>query len=270
MKLYLTSRALACRAAYPDLFARGEYIPLAAEGAAADHVVAFARRDAENEFIMAVPRLVVGLTRKELVDPIGPEVWGDTRLLLPDAEPGTRYRDVFSGETIKVVGSDDGVSLGPGGGLRRFSLRAAGTYRLNSFRRRHSRGWFFYLGAGVLPMMENSEHDDFIRSGLVVVDDVLLYLDAAASGKEIVPWPTGLWVLGRASQEPESIAVSIGCLLLGSPGALRVQQDVFQVPLGLTGVRRMASLRADIGIWFLAAEEPFLGSSGRCPPPAPA
>ena len=111
VKLYLTSRALACRAAYPDLFARGDYIPLAAEGAAADHVVAFARRDAENEFIVVVPRLVVGLTRKELVDPIGPEVWGDTRLLLPDAEPGTRYRDVFSGETIKVSASDDGVNL---------------------------------------------------------------------------------------------------------------------------------------------------------------
>ena len=58
---------------------------------------------------MAVPRLVVGLIGKELVDPIGPEVWGDTRLLLPDAEPGTRYRDVFSGETIKAAASDDGV-----------------------------------------------------------------------------------------------------------------------------------------------------------------
>jgi len=111
VKLYLTSRALACRAAYPDLFARGDYIPLTAEGTAADHVVAFARRDTENEFITVVPRLVVGLTRKELVDPIGAGVWGDTRLLLPDAEPGTRYRDVFSGETIKVSASNDGVVL---------------------------------------------------------------------------------------------------------------------------------------------------------------
>jgi (1->4)-alpha-D-glucan 1-alpha-D-glucosylmutase len=111
VKLYLTSQALACRAAYPDLFARGDYIPLAMGGAAADHVVAFARRDAENEFITVVPRLVVGLTRKELVDPIGPEIWGDTRLLLPDAEPGTRYRDVFCGETVKVYTSDDGAML---------------------------------------------------------------------------------------------------------------------------------------------------------------
>jgi (1->4)-alpha-D-glucan 1-alpha-D-glucosylmutase len=111
VKLYLTARALACRAAYPDLFARGDYIPLAAAGAAADHVVAFARRDAGNEFIVVVPRLVVGLTGKELVDPIGPEVWGDTGLLLPDAEPGTRYRDVFSGETIRAAASDDRIML---------------------------------------------------------------------------------------------------------------------------------------------------------------
>jgi len=111
IKLYLTSRALVCRAAYPDVFAHGDYIPLAAEGAAADHVVTFARRDAENGFITVVPRLVVGLTHKELADPIGAEVWGDTRLLLPDAEPGTRYRDVFSGETIKVSAGDDGAVL---------------------------------------------------------------------------------------------------------------------------------------------------------------
>jgi (1->4)-alpha-D-glucan 1-alpha-D-glucosylmutase len=111
VKLYLTSRALACRAAYPNLFARGDYIPLAAEGAATDHIVAFGRRDGENEFITVVPRLVVGLTRKELVDPIGPEVWGDTQLLLPDAETGTRYRDVFSDETVRAAAGDDGASL---------------------------------------------------------------------------------------------------------------------------------------------------------------
>jgi len=114
VKLYLTSRALTCRSAYPDLFARGAYVPLVADGAAADHIVAFARRDAENEFITAVPRLVVGLTGKELRDPTGPEVWGDTRLLLPDAEPGTRYRDVFTGETISAAASDDGANLRAG------------------------------------------------------------------------------------------------------------------------------------------------------------
>jgi hypothetical protein len=31
-------------------------------------------------------------------------------LLLPDAEPGTRYRDVFSGETVKAAAGDVGAS----------------------------------------------------------------------------------------------------------------------------------------------------------------
>ena len=111
VKLYLTSRALACREAHPDLFARGDYIPLTAEGTAADHVVAFARRDADREFIVAVPRLVAGLIGRERRDPIGPDIWGDTRLRLPGAEPGARYRDIFSGETIKASVSDDGTLL---------------------------------------------------------------------------------------------------------------------------------------------------------------
>jgi (1->4)-alpha-D-glucan 1-alpha-D-glucosylmutase len=111
VKLFLTSRALAYRNAHPDLFARGDYIPLAADGAAADHVVAFARREAEAEVIVAVPRLVIGLTRKELVDPIGPEVWGETRLLLPDAAPGERYRNVFTGQTPETSPDDGGATL---------------------------------------------------------------------------------------------------------------------------------------------------------------
>ena len=46
-------------------------------------------------------------------------------------------------------------------------------------------------------MMENSPHDDFGSVGLAVIDDVVFHLDAAAVGEEIVPWSTGLWVLGE-------------------------------------------------------------------------
>jgi (1->4)-alpha-D-glucan 1-alpha-D-glucosylmutase len=111
VKLYLTSRALACRRAHPDLFARGDYLPLAAEGSAADHVVAFARRDEEGEVIVVVPRLVMGLIGKERVDPIGREVWGDTRLVLPGIVGGTRYRDVFTGKVVEAASCEGGVAL---------------------------------------------------------------------------------------------------------------------------------------------------------------
>jgi (1->4)-alpha-D-glucan 1-alpha-D-glucosylmutase len=111
IKLYLTARALAFRRDHPALFARGEYVPLASAGARTEHVVAFARRDEEDEVIVAVPRLVVGLTGKELVEPIGPEIWGETRLVLPDVEAGRRYQDVFSGLTVKTKAAQEGAVL---------------------------------------------------------------------------------------------------------------------------------------------------------------
>ncbi len=111
VKLYLTSRALAFRTAHPALFARGDYLPLFAEGSAADHVAAFARRYEGEEIIVVVPRLVAGLTGKDLVDPIGPAVWGDTRLAIADAAEGTRYRDVFSGEEIEIKAGSEGFTV---------------------------------------------------------------------------------------------------------------------------------------------------------------
>jgi (1->4)-alpha-D-glucan 1-alpha-D-glucosylmutase len=97
IKLYVTQRALACRREFPAVFDAGEYVPLAATGSRRDRVVAFARRLADQEVIVVVPRLVAGLTRDGAL-PMG-DVWGDTRLDLADAE-GVRYQDVFTGETI--------------------------------------------------------------------------------------------------------------------------------------------------------------------------
>jgi (1->4)-alpha-D-glucan 1-alpha-D-glucosylmutase len=111
IKLYLTSRALAYRAAHPELFTRGEYVPLAVEGDQAEHVVAFARRHEGQGAIVVAPRLVLGLIGKDIVDPIGREVWGDTRLLLPDAESGARYREVFSEAAIASEDLGDGVGV---------------------------------------------------------------------------------------------------------------------------------------------------------------
>ncbi|MGH2615216.1 MAG: malto-oligosyltrehalose synthase, partial [Thermomicrobiales bacterium] len=111
VKLYLTSRALAFRTEHPDLFARGEYVPLFAEGVAADHVVAYARCHGDDDIIVVVPRLVAGLTGNALRDPVGAEIWGDTRLLLPGVESRIRYRDVISGETVDVAAADGQANL---------------------------------------------------------------------------------------------------------------------------------------------------------------
>jgi len=75
--------------------------------------------------------------------------------------------------------------------------------------------------------MEYAEHFDFVSPGLVKVDDVLLCLDAAASGKEIVPWQTGLGMPGEHFQCLVNHG-SIRRLLRLSPCAPRVQQQVYR------------------------------------------
>jgi (1->4)-alpha-D-glucan 1-alpha-D-glucosylmutase len=110
IKLFLTTCALRLRAAHPDLFLRGDYLPLAASGDKADHVVAFSRRHEGREVIVIAPRLIVGLTDGELSDPIGDAIWGETCLPLPDSRPGTRLRDQFTNQVVEVGGN--AIALG--------------------------------------------------------------------------------------------------------------------------------------------------------------
>lgn len=90
VKLLLTHLGLTLRRDRPELFTG--YTPLAAEGPAAGHVLAFDRGGA----ITAVTRLPIGLA--------GAGGWGETRLTLPEG----RWVDVLSGGP---VGTDDDRSV---------------------------------------------------------------------------------------------------------------------------------------------------------------
>jgi (1->4)-alpha-D-glucan 1-alpha-D-glucosylmutase len=107
IKLYLTRRTLALRAAYPDLFAGGEYLPLTASGEHANHVVAFARRYKDQEIVVVVPRLTLILAGGEERAPLG-TIWSDTRLELAHSEAGVRYRECFSGEEVPATSDATG------------------------------------------------------------------------------------------------------------------------------------------------------------------
>ncbi len=60
-KLLLLREGLRLRRDRPDLFLRGEYLPLAAEGPQADRLVAFARRQDDAALLCVAPRLTLGL-----------------------------------------------------------------------------------------------------------------------------------------------------------------------------------------------------------------
>jgi (1->4)-alpha-D-glucan 1-alpha-D-glucosylmutase len=100
-KLHLTRRALALRNERPELFERGEYVPLEAEGERADHLVAFARRLGEEAAISVSPRLYASLTDDSGPLLPDPETWAGTRIEVPEL-PGADYRNVLTGEVVRA------------------------------------------------------------------------------------------------------------------------------------------------------------------------
>jgi (1->4)-alpha-D-glucan 1-alpha-D-glucosylmutase len=116
LKMYLIWRTLCLRQQQPDLFQQGEYVPLAVEGAKADHVVAFARKSGTTRALVVVPRLVAGLLNNNNNDnnndvdidlpPIGPRIWDDTHILLPPRSGSEKCRNAFTGEVLDLQQTD--------------------------------------------------------------------------------------------------------------------------------------------------------------------
>jgi len=112
-KLLLLREGLRLRRDDPDLFLRGDYVPLAAEGAHADRVVAFARRLDRRALVCVVPRRALGI-----LDQAGGAPW-EGRVALPqgfprdllDAVTGARRRqggqldlaDLFGGFPVALL-----------------------------------------------------------------------------------------------------------------------------------------------------------------------
>ena len=99
IKLYTIMTTLNYRRANRALFQHGEYIPLDGHGSRQDHLCAFARLYGEQAVVTVVPRLVVSLTEDQKRPPVGPDVWGDTLVVVPSWRPGSMYRNLFTGET---------------------------------------------------------------------------------------------------------------------------------------------------------------------------
>jgi (1->4)-alpha-D-glucan 1-alpha-D-glucosylmutase len=108
-KLWTTQRALTLRRQEHALFRRGEYLELPVSGDRQEHVIAFQRRDpATGRSVVAVlPRFACTLMKGKVQLPLG-EAWGKDRLLLP-VTAGTRYRNVFSDESVVVT--EEGLGL---------------------------------------------------------------------------------------------------------------------------------------------------------------
>ena len=93
-KLYVLQRLLALRRDDPELFAFGDYQPLAvSDGNNADRLCTFARRHGEAAIVVAVPRLTWGLFKHG-----GRADFGTSEIALPS---GGKWREVFSGRSVE-------------------------------------------------------------------------------------------------------------------------------------------------------------------------
>lgn len=82
IKLWLVHQLLQLRRAQEDLFAQGDYIPLAVEGAYKEHVLTFARRRKRTWLIVALPLHTALLAEAQKVK-LHRVNWKDTRIVLP-------------------------------------------------------------------------------------------------------------------------------------------------------------------------------------------
>lgn len=105
LKLFIIHRALQFRQQHELLFRNGDYVPLAVTGSKSDYICAFARTHENSTAVTVVPRWILGLTGGQDRLPVGEEVWGDTRFLLPDNLAGNTFHNAFTGE-IHALGHE--------------------------------------------------------------------------------------------------------------------------------------------------------------------
>ncbi|MQA29032.1 MAG: malto-oligosyltrehalose synthase [Luteitalea sp.] len=107
IKLFTAVQALRTRADIAPIFRDGSYLPLGIAGHGRNCIFAFARRHESGVAITCVPRLIASVVGSLNTPPIGPDVWRDTRILLPADLGSPALRDVFTATSIPVRQTDD-------------------------------------------------------------------------------------------------------------------------------------------------------------------
>ena len=101
IKLDLSRRLLALRTRHAELFLRGDYLPLRAEGPRSKNVFAFARRHDRRVVVAIVPRLAAALFEVSAdAAEANAAAWQDTHIVLGDFSELT---DVFTGQPVAPV-----------------------------------------------------------------------------------------------------------------------------------------------------------------------
>jgi len=100
IKLCLTQKLLNLRAANPQIFSQGAYLPLTITGKYRDNVLAFARQFGNNWYVVAVP-LHLAAIGADGADPLQFD-WEDTAIVLPESSPRV-WQNLLSDSRGNVV-----------------------------------------------------------------------------------------------------------------------------------------------------------------------
>ena len=124
IKLFVTSRTLGLRRSYPDLFARGDYVPAQVTGDRKRNVVAFGRRLGSDAVIVIATRFGLRSGSAAGHGVISNGQWGNTAVVV-DAGFAGCYRDVFTGRDFCNPRGTKCLSNPDGGRMRSASGGAA-------------------------------------------------------------------------------------------------------------------------------------------------
>ncbi|TVQ93006.1 MAG: malto-oligosyltrehalose synthase [Bacteroidetes bacterium] len=100
IKLWLTYILLNERKRNPDLFFKGEYIPLSVHGHLKNHIIAFARKYKQDWMLVIVPLITGNLSEKSTGEYFTEISWKNTHILLPDHAPDT-WENIITTEKFK-------------------------------------------------------------------------------------------------------------------------------------------------------------------------
>lgn len=100
IKLFLTDKALDYRRQRAELFLDGSYLPLAASGARARHIISFARQKGAAWALTATPRWIAQAGWPANIGKWG-TLWENTVIVLPEDAP-RQWRNVLTGEVLDV------------------------------------------------------------------------------------------------------------------------------------------------------------------------
>lgn len=112
LKLLLTWRLLQLRRQRAQLFETGRYLPIEADGPAAEHIVAFGREARGQRSLTIATRLLHTLTGGQLQALADPATWRDTTLPLPPGFGTGAWRDAITGRRVAAPADGSRLRLG--------------------------------------------------------------------------------------------------------------------------------------------------------------